>query len=344
MAKIKGILRTGRTQQQESEEQHTGSIIEPFAEEDPLLASLEMAHFENDESKLRAQEEKVNDAEWHDHLAAHRSREELARSLVDESVREVAQTAGNSPPPQPATSKATRRAMRHYIEKIASKEADKVLKADEVNKRRLDSQAALERWQAWNEDEATDTDSGSSLQNTSPSCDGSMMERTSGRNLEYLGLGYSTTIKQYEHNRYINSDYFKGLRAGATSQSKRREEARLLRETELQADAEDLALAVQRRPHLDSKVVKFEEMKAVVDSGSTVSLSDLAGGTILYDYEPDAAIRVQAFNSSTSRGKGRGTIVGWGTDVNGVRVPSKRHCQKGYRRWPQQRGRLHHPQ
>ena len=147
------------------------------------------------------------------------------------------------------------------------------------------------------------------------------MERTSGRNLEYLGLGYSTTIKQYEHNRYINSDYFKGLQAGATSQSKRREEARLLRETELQVDAEDLALAVQRRPHLDSKVVKFEEMKAVVDSGSTVSLSDLAGGTILYDYEPDAAIRVQAFNSSTSRGKGRGTIVGWGTDVNGVRVP-----------------------
>ena len=62
-------------------------------------------------------------------------------------------------------------------------------------------------------------------------------------------------------------------------------------------------------------------MKAVVDSGSTVSLSDLAGGTVLYDYEPDAAIRVQAFNSSTSRGKGRGTIVGWGTDVNGVRVP-----------------------
>ena len=147
------------------------------------------------------------------------------------------------------------------------------------------------------------------------------MERTSGRNLEYLGLGYSTTIKQYEHDRYINSDYFKGLRAGATSQSKRREEARLLRETELQADAEDLALAVQRRPYLDSKVVKFEEMKAVVDSGSTVSLSDLAGGTVLYDYEPDAAIRVQAFNSSTSRGKGRGTIVGWGTDVNGVRVP-----------------------
>ena len=211
--------------------------------------------------------------------------------------------------------------MRHYIQKIMSKEANKVLKADEVNKRRLDSQAALERWQAWNEDEATDTDSSSSLQNISSSCDGSMMERTSGRNLEYLGLGYSTTIQQYEHNRYINSDYFKGLRAGATSQSKRREEARLLRETELQVDAEDLALAVQRRPKLDSKVVKFEEMKAVVDSGSTVSLSDLAGGTVLYDYEPDAAIRVQAFNSSTSRGKGRGTIVGWGTDVNGVRVP-----------------------
>ena len=180
---IKSILRTGRTQLKESEVQHTGSVIETIAEEDPLLASMETANFRNVEYKLRAQEAKVNDAEWHEHLAAQRSREEPARSQVNESVREVAHTAGKLPLPQPATSKATRRTMRHYIQKIMSKEANKVLKADEVNKRRLDSQAALERWQAWNEDEATDTDSGSSLQNISPSCDGSMMERTSGRNL-----------------------------------------------------------------------------------------------------------------------------------------------------------------
>jgi len=62
-------------------------------------------------------------------------------------------------------------------------------------------------------------------------------------------------------------------------------------------------------------------MKAIVDSGSTVNLSDLAGGTVLYDYEPDAKIRVKALNNSSSRGQGRGTIIVWGTDVQGLRVP-----------------------
>jgi hypothetical protein len=62
-------------------------------------------------------------------------------------------------------------------------------------------------------------------------------------------------------------------------------------------------------------------MEAIVDSGSTVSLSDLAGGTVLYDFDADAKVRVKAFNNSHSKGQGRGTIIGWGTGVNGERVP-----------------------
>lgn len=284
---------------------------------------MELAHFMKDVEKLQAHEANVMNAEWQECLAAQRSRKEQAWSLDNNlpSVQEVAQVVENRPSPQPAAPRATRHALRRLIEKVVSGTANKVLRADEVDKRRLAFQTAWERWRVWNEEEATATSTSSRSQNISPSCDVNMMKLTSRRNSEYLGLGYGTSMKQYENIRYANSDYFNGLRASATSSSKRREAERLLHETELQKDAQDLALAVQRRPHLDSKVVKFEEMKAIVDSGSTVNLSDLAGGTVLYDYELDAKIRVKAFNNSSSREQGRGTIIGWGTDVQGLRVP-----------------------
>jgi hypothetical protein len=259
---------------------------------------MEAVHFMNDVEKLRALEAQVMYAEWQDHLATHRSRKEPAGESIT-CTREVANVKEeNSTPPGPAAPRATRHALRHFIEKVMSDEANKALRADEVDKRRLAFQTAWERWRVWNEEEATETCTSSRSQNISPSCDVNMMKLTSRRNSEYLGLGYGTSVKQYENIRYENSDYCKGLRASATSRSKRREAARLLHETELQEDAQDLALAVQRRPHLDSKVVKFEEMKANVDSGSTVNLSDLAGGTVLYDYETDAKTPRQSRKSS----------------------------------------------
>ena len=147
MAKIKGILRTGRTQQQESEEQHTGSIIESIAEEDPQSAFQGMAP--PDADKLRAQEAIKMNAE---RQAAPRSREmeEMqARCLVKASDREVAKEVDDSPSP------------------ITAEEA-------EEGKRPLDSQTAVECWRACKEDS----------QNKSSSCGASKMELASGLNSE----------------------------------------------------------------------------------------------------------------------------------------------------------------
>ena len=95
------------------------------------------------------------------------------------------------------------------------------VKAEE-GKRPLDSQAALERWQAWNEDEATDTDSSSSLQNISSSCDASEMEHALGLNSEKLKLEGMVDGKSF-----ANSDHQP-------------------RTEELQMDAQDPAPGVQQ--------------------------------------------------------------------------------------------------
>ena len=118
---IKGILRTGRTQQQESEVQHTESIINNHGNEDPQSAFRGMAN--PDADKLRAQEANKMNAE---RQAAQRSREK-ARCLVNASGREVAKEVEHSPSP------------------ITAEEA-------EEGKRPLDSQAAVECWRACKED------------------------------------------------------------------------------------------------------------------------------------------------------------------------------------------------
>ena len=168
---------------------------------------MEAVHFMNDVEKLRALEAQVMYAEWQDHLATHRSRKEPAGESTT-CTREVANVKEeNSTPPGPAAPRATRHALRHFIEKVMSDEANKALRADEVNKRRLAFQTAWERWLVWNEEEATETCTSSRSQNISPSCDVNMMKLTSRRNSEYLGLGYGTSVKQYENISYANSDH-----------------------------------------------------------------------------------------------------------------------------------------
>jgi len=279
------------------------SIIENLEEEDPLFASLEAVHFLEDVKKLKAQEEQVMNAECRVYLDTERSTKE---STPEEE---------KSTPQGRAESRAAQHALQQYIEKVMLAAADKTTRANEADSRRLAFEAALERWREWKEEK------GETTQNIPSCCGVDEMEATRGRNYEYYGLGYGTTKKQFDYLQFEDSDFQRGFRSCTTSNSRRREAKRQLREAELQEGAEDLVLAVQRQPHLDSRVVKFEAMEAIVDSGSTVSLSDLAGGTVLYDYDADAKVRVKAFNNSHSKGQGRGTIIGWGTDVKGERVP-----------------------
>jgi len=294
------------------------SIIENLEEEDPIFASLEAVHFLEDVKKLKAQEEQVMNAEWSNHLSTEWSKKEPTWK----STQVVAFTEEENCTPQGrAESRAAQHALKQYIEKVMLAAAEKTTRAHEANTRRLAFETAVERWRDWNDEREWNEEKEEPTQNFPSSCSVDVMEATRGRNSEYYGLGYGTTKKQYDNMRFFDSDLAKGFRSCSPTNSRRREAKRQLREAELREGAEDLVLAVQRKPHLDSKVVKFETMEAIVDSGSTVSLSDLAGGTVLYDFDADAKVRVKAFNNSHSKGQGRGTIIGWGTDVNGERVP-----------------------
>ena len=68
---------------------------------------------------------------------------------------------------------------------------------------------------------------------------------------------------------------------------------------------------------------------SAIDTGTTLTIMDLADGTKLDGFDPDTSVKIMGFNGSVSRSRGQGTAVGFGTARDGrrvtLRVPKVHH-------------------
>ena len=63
-----------------------------------------------------------------------------------------------------------------------------------------------------------------------------------------------------------------------------------------------------------------DDVYSAIDSGTTLTIMDLADGTKLDGFNPEASVKIMGFNGSVSCSRGRGTAVGFGTARDGHRV------------------------
>ena len=63
-----------------------------------------------------------------------------------------------------------------------------------------------------------------------------------------------------------------------------------------------------------------DDVYSAIDTGTTLTIMDLADGTRLDGFNPDSSVKIMGFNGSVSRSRGQGTAVGFGTARDGSRV------------------------
>ena len=63
-----------------------------------------------------------------------------------------------------------------------------------------------------------------------------------------------------------------------------------------------------------------DDVYSAIDTGTTLTIMDLADGTRLDGFNPDTSVKIMGFNGSVSRSRGQGTAVGFGTARDGSRV------------------------
>jgi len=70
--------------------------------------------------------------------------------------------------------------------------------------------------------------------------------------------------------------------------------------------------------HLSTNV--SSDFYSAIDTGTTLTIMDLADGTRLDGFDPEASVKIMGFNGSVLRSRGQGTAVGFGIARDGRRV------------------------
>ena len=142
----------------------------------------------------------------------------------------------------------------------------------------------------------------------------------------FAGIGYHATITQFERDKVTA---MKNNPRTPTGSEVRKEKRRQKELATVAGDTVFLALpAFDQRGTMTSttpsSIAVTEDTFMIVDSGTTISITDLESKTF-EDFDEKASVKIRGFNGSLSKSSGSGTIVGYADDEQGrpvaVRVP-----------------------
>jgi hypothetical protein len=140
---------------------------------------------------------------------------------------------------------------------------------------------------------------------------------------EFTGRGYGTSIAQVEASRAASLSW--AQRRSGLSGSDRRQIRRELRAHE--GDEFSLGFAAFNGGQDTESIVLSDHVYSVVDSGTSVTIAELASKLVGLD--KTATIKIMGFNGSTSRSGGKGRMMGFATSREGrrvaIRVPDAHH-------------------
>jgi len=140
---------------------------------------------------------------------------------------------------------------------------------------------------------------------------------------DFTGRGYGTSIAQVEASRTAALSW--AQRRSRLSGSDRRQIGRELRAHE--GDEFSLGFAAFDGGQDVDSIVLSDHVYSVVDSGTSVTIAELASKLVGLD--KTATIKIMGFNGSTSRSGGKGRMMGFATSRAGrrvaIRVPDAHH-------------------
>ena len=276
-------------------------------------------------SHLRALEEAIEYAELQEHL---RTLEE-DDSASGVTVPDGSSTAGKSARLEAAQVKKMNKEIARHVKK-KRREATLAKRAAEWGASRARTERAEEALSSWNAGISEDDE---------PSGPSVWLKRWEQQNQEFIGCGYHAKISEYMERRYDQSHMQSpkaraSVNAGTSAQ--KRMERRLLKEA-MTKGGEELYLALgafdaSEKQVCSSSVVVDKQVYTIVDSGSTVNIEDLTADTVVEDFDASAYAKITAYNGTTSKSNGSGTIIGYMTSIDGeqisIRVP-KVHDVRG---------------
>jgi hypothetical protein len=156
-------------------------------------------------------------------------------------------------------------------------------------------------------------------------------------NKEFTGLGYKATIKDYVSRRFVEDTKTTAPKSEKMIRKKEvRREEREARDESRTEPGDGIYLAIspsqnaastttgEARPRPESLYV-HEDTFAIVDTGTTVTITNLKDKTMLESFDEKKRVKIAGFNGSTSKSKGSGTIVGYAAAKSGrtvtIRIP-----------------------
>ena len=145
---------------------------------------------------------------------------------------------------------------------------------------------------------------------------------------EFKGLGYSSTIANYISHRFKDDTKTAPPKPEKLGRAATKLAARALLDERRTSGGSDAYLAISSLSRggggIDSLYVD-DETYAIVDSGTSVTITNLRDRTMLESFDEKKSVKIAGFNGSRSRSRGSGTIVGYASAQSGrtvtIRIP-----------------------
>jgi len=304
-----------------------------YDEFDPALAELEFAMDQAQFTHLQALEDSVNEAAWGAHLAAYAP----GSDATDGSGGGIIEPGfGTTTSPEAAA--RTRRqevALNRLIQKVKREARER---EENLEKRAAAAATYVQRDTVAGSQTVGDRADGDESADTSNEITPtSWWERRQlgGYSSEFEGYGYGTTISQYALAKAFTAP------ERSTSSSQRRKSSREFRlvagepfylafEAFTQRDAVattnksrdgsgGACNGTQVPTALPASKCLTQEVYSAVDSGTTLTIMDLPGGTFV-GYNKNNRLKIAGFNGSVSKSRGSGTVIGFAQSTTGNRV------------------------
>lgn len=328
---------------------HSFSSLVDIDEMDPVFTRLEAVVHRNEQLFLKALEDSITEQEWRAFLVkrADQGSSKRLESVAEED--ELAEEEENSP------SLATEAAFSNIRRKKSAQLLKRIRRETLLEKERAAAGAtsshsrpldwsAYTRWQIGPSNDDGDVD----------------LSRWFDRHHMYEGVGYGATItqalaRQWSERAYATNDLSSGNRRAARRERRLQEGETfyLAIERDLPKPQEDsaasggavapaaktwstdvknmeatLSLHASVSDRDESTLGKVsrvsanlsEDVYSAIDTGTTLTIMDLADGTRLEGFNPETSVKIMGFNGSVSRSRGKGTAVGFGLARDGSRV------------------------
>ena len=291
------------------------------------MDELELAVHQTQSHYLHCLEGYVQDAEWSEFLSNSRSDELEAReSKACASGREDGGQVDTWPDTttmtRPAESNGSRVAAAVWTKRDRQRAPRVGLSAAEKTSSRRSSSPAHDPVASSWESEGRDVESTrEALEMVQPI--GARQWRDHYERSGFTGLGYGTTVTQYEASRAaLSRDYGESVRLSGGRLRQLRRELRAVKCEELR-----LGFAAFGKGASPESILLSDDVYSAVDSGTSVTIAQLAHQ--LAGFDKSATIRIMGFNGNVSRSGGKGRMIGVALNRQGervvVRVPNAHH-------------------